>query len=304
MYKLFSFVYDYLKEQDRTILILVALFTALLVFLNYRFGLEKKLCYNDLPYANFWGHYLIYTIAFTFPYLLYWLIGGRNHFTSRPTLVLIFGAPAIFAFIVSVSTNLSFFSDPLWNDYLNRILFFPIRVAILLPMLFIIWKMFYQGETFFGINVASIEWAPYLIMLLLMVPLIGLAATQSDFLDMYPRVERVVVLSDTVQSTFWYKMLYEFSYGFSFVSVEFFFRGFLILAFMRYVGRDAILPMACFYCTIHFGKPLGECISSFFGGIILGAFVYNTGSIYGGLMVHLGIAWLMELMPMMVRKYL
>ena len=65
--------------------------------------------------------------------------------------------------------------------------------------------------------------------------------------------------------------------------------------FIKWAGKDAILPMACFYCTIHFGKPLGECISSYFGGIILGVVVYHTRSIYGGLLVHLGIAWLMEL---------
>ena len=50
-----------------------------------------------------------------------------------------------------------------------------------------------------------------------------------------------------------------------------------------------------FYCTIHFGKPLGECISSFFGGLLLGIITFHTSAIWGGLIVHLGIAWLMEL---------
>jgi hypothetical protein len=67
-----------------------------------------------------------------------------------------------------------------------------------------------------------------------------------------------------------------------------------VLAFVRFAGQDAILPMAVFYCSIHFGKPLAECISSFFGGMLLGIVVYHTKSIWGGLMVHLGIAWLME----------
>ena len=53
--------------------------------------------------------------------------------------------------------------------------------------------------------------------------------------------------------------------------------------------------MAAFYCTIHFGKPLGECISSFFGGLVLGVLAARTRTIYGGLIVHLGLAWLMEL---------
>jgi hypothetical protein len=53
--------------------------------------------------------------------------------------------------------------------------------------------------------------------------------------------------------------------------------------------------MAAFYCTIHFGKPLGECISSYFGGMVLGVLAYRTRSILGGLIVHLGLAWMMEL---------
>ncbi len=76
-----------------------------------------------------------------------------------------------------------------------------------------------------------------------------------------------------------------------FFTIELFFRGFIILAFIKYGGKNVILPMAVFYCTIHFGKPVAECISSYFGGLILGAIVYNTKSIWGGLIIHLGIAW-------------
>jgi membrane protease YdiL (CAAX protease family) len=132
-------------------------------------------------------------------------------------------------------------------------------------------------------------------MLLIMVPLIAAASTQRDFLNMYPRLRDVDPVLYNVKNQWFYHVLHELSYGIDFVSVELFFRGFLILAFIKIVGIDAILPMACFYCTIHFGKPLGECISSYFGGMILGIVVYNTRSIIGGLMVHLGIAWLMEL---------
>jgi hypothetical protein len=39
---------------------------------------------------------------------------------------------------------------------------------------------------------------------------------------------------------------------------------------------------------------MGEAISSFWGGILLGILSYHTGSIRGGLTVHLGIAWMME----------
>ena len=40
---------------------------------------------------------------------------------------------------------------------------------------------------------------------------------------------------------------------------------------------------------------MAEAISSFFGGTLLGIVAYNTGSIWGGLIVHLGIAWMMEI---------
>ena len=130
-------------------------------------------------------------------------------------------------------------------------------------------------------------------MLLIMLPLIAAASTQPDFLSMYPKL-KTIIENGEVENTWWQKTLFELSYGTDFISIELFFRGFLILAFIKWAGKDAILPMACFYCTIHFGKPLAECISSYFGGIILGIVVYHTRSILGGLIVHLGIAWMME----------
>jgi len=111
---------------------------------------------------------------------------------------------------------------------------------------------------------------------------------------MYPKMKQVAFVNGLTNHAWWYKLIYEISYGIDFFSIELFFRGFLVFAFVRYVGADAVLPMAVFYCSIHFGKPLFECISSFFGGMLLGIIAYRTQSILGGIMVHLGIAWMME----------
>lgn len=108
-------------------------------------------------------------------------------------------------------------------------------------------------------------------------------------------MKQVAFIDAHTKHSWLYNLLFEISYGIDFITIELFFRGFLVLAFIRYVGQDAILPMAVFYCSIHFGKPLAECISSFMGGLILGIIVYHTQSITGGLVVHLGIAWLMEI---------
>ena len=140
-------------------------------------------------------------------------------------------------------------------------------------------------------------------MLLMMLPLIAVASTQGDFLHTYPKLKNISFLNDSSNSGL-YKLLYELSYGSDFFTIELFFRGFLVLAFRKWFGKDAILPMAMFYCTIHFGKPLGECISSFFGGIILGVVTYQTRTIFGGLLVHLGIAWLMEAGGYLGNKFL
>ena len=92
-----------------------------------------------------------------------------------------------------------------------------------------------------------------------------------------------------------YAGIYEIAYGLNFISVELFFRGFLVVGLMSLLGRKAVLAMVAAYCFLHFGKPAGEAISSIFGGFILGVVAYETKSIWGGVIIHVGIAWSMEI---------
>ena len=69
------------------------------------------------------------------------------------------------------------------------------------------------------------------------------------------------------------------------------------------LGKDIILPASALYCVYHFGKPMGEAISSFFGGTVVGIFAYRTKSIYGGILIHMGIAFLMELAAFIHKMY-
>ena len=186
-----------------------------------------------------------------------------------------------------------FTQDSAENVYWNQVLYWPAKLLIMLVVLFLIWKKCNPEQPFYGTSGKGFDVKPYLGMLAFMLPLLLWAATQRDFLAIYPKLKNSTFLMNNGR---WYHtLLYELSYGTDFLSIELFFRGFLVLAFAKWVGKEAVLPMALFYCTIHFGKPLGECICSYFGGIILGAVTLHTRSIWGGLMVHLGIAWLMEL---------
>jgi hypothetical protein len=151
-----------------------------------------------------------------------------------------------------------------------------------------------KHEPIYGFHAKGVVLWPYLVLILLMLPLLFAAGHQKDFQDVYPRAAH---LNIPRENKHWLSgtLLYEAFYSLDYIVTEFFFRGFLILPFARIVGPRAILPMCAFYVAIHFDKPLGECISSFFGGLILGILAYRTRSIYGGVIVHLGIALGMEL---------
>lgn len=292
MNKILGYLKDYFFRTDKRIILLSTLFIAIAIFVNYYFKLEKAVI--RLPFLQkFASWFLIFLISFSLPYFLSALF-KKKIITSLKFLILLFLAPVLFAWKLSANIQFNFSSMEENNKFWNHIAYWPFKLLVVAGCLWVIWKLFEKDQPFYGFNTKNLEVKPYLIMLLIMVPLVALASTQKDFLSMYPKLNNVQFFLDQKNGGL-YKLLYELSYGSDFFSIELFFRGFLILAFAKWAGKETILPMALFYCTIHFGKPLGECISSYFGGIILGVITYYTQSIFGGLMVHLGIAWLMEL---------
>lgn len=293
MKKILGYVRGYFVEVDKRILALSSAFIAIFIFINYYYGLNKFI--NALPnWQQYISWYCVFLAAFAFPYILYTLTSRQSFFSNKNFLLLFFIAPAIFSWKMVFDVDLHFSNDKIQNMFWNQVIYWPFKLLVVTTVLFIVWKLTKEKQSFYGTGIKDFSFKPYLLMLLIMVPLIAAASTQQDFLAMYPKLKSISFLENQHNSG-WYKLLYELSYGSDFVSIELFFRGFLILAFTKWFGKDAILPMACFYCTIHFGKPLGECISSFFGGLILGVVIYHTRTIFGGLMVHLGIAWMMEL---------
>lgn len=293
MKDIIKYITAYIRNINIGVFIACTALTTLMIYANFHFNIDPWVDAHSTT-ITFLLRYLTFLIAFALPYFFYFL-QGKNYFKPPLILLLIFLSPAIFSWKMVMPTQLFLSHDASWNYYWNQVVYWPIRLIVMSIILFIIWKIFYSNESFFGLTVQKLNWKPYLLMLLIMVPLITAASTQHDFLNMYPRLRDVDPVLNSVKERWVYHLLHELSYGSDFISVELFFRGFLVLAFIKVAGKDAILPMACFYCTIHFGKPLGECISSYFGGMILGVVVYHTKSIIGGLIVHLGIAWLMEL---------
>ena len=166
-------------------------------------------------------------------------------------------------------------------------------VTLFLPCA-LYWAIADREHQLYGFRAKGVALWPYFILIAMMLPLLFAAGAQPDFQKMYPRAAHLWIPPadpNLVAGT----LIYETVYSIDYVVTEFFFRGFLIIPFARIIGPKAILPMCAFYVAIHFDKPLGECISSFFGGLLLGVLSYRTQSIYGGVIVHLGIALGMEL---------
>jgi hypothetical protein len=270
-------------------------FCALSVYANYGLGLQEgidKLSGVE-EYAAFFSLYAAHSL---FAFALYSLVSRSFGFWKKPGfyLILILGF-SIFAFR-AVTWQQSKFIDLFSTEghyHINHLVFNDIfRFLSLCVPVSIIWFFRDRKEMpLYGFSSIGHQQKVYWFLLLCMVPLIFGASMLSDFLDYYPRLRKINNANGTVLDM----LMYELFYGMDFVSIEFFFRGFMVMAFIRYLGPHAILPMAVFYMSIHYGKPMGEAISSFFGGTILGVLAFHSRSIYGGIMVHMGIAWLMEL---------
>ncbi len=293
MKKILTDLKAYVFFLDRGVFLTTSLLTTAGILVNY--GLNMNAGISKLPsQLQLISWYGIFLAAFSLPYLCCFIFQKKNYFSHRNFLWILFLGPILFAWKMYYNPHFHFSPYFAENVFWNRVVYFPFKLFVIAAGLFLFWFAFDRNQPFYGCSAKDFNPKPYFIMLVIMLPLIAAASTQPDFLAMYPKLKSIRIFTSQHPEA-WYKLLYELSYGIDFVSIELYFRGFLVLAFVKYAGKDAILPMASFYCTIHYGKPVGECISSFFGGLLLGVVTYHSRTIYGGLMVHLGIAWLMEL---------
>lgn len=136
----------------------------------------------------------------------------------------------------------------------------------------------------------------YLMLFLMLSPFLIAMSFTSDFMQAYPQF-RPWLYEGIFGLPVWLNtFIFETTYSIDFVMTELIFRGALVIGMVSLLDRKAVLPMVAMYAAIHFGKPLGETISSVFGGYILGALAYQTRHIWGGVIVHICVALTMEIM--------
>jgi hypothetical protein len=197
---------------------------------------------------------------------------------------------------------LNYLSNPRIQNWLYKVVINGISfVTVFIPILIFYYRYDRLEGHRYGLNSHKFDARPYFAMLLLMLPLIILASYNPAFIRQYPMYKSSSAHLYLEVPEWVTVATYEIAYGLDFVTVEYLFRGFMVLAMAQFLGRGAVITMAVVYCVLHFGKPAGEAMSSIFGGFILGVVAYETKSVWGGIIVHMGIAWMMEVVAF-VRK--
>ena len=186
-----------------------------------------------------------------------------------------------------------------WNlhemVFVSKCHFFVHQMVVSLAGLGIVWFIFRKWvDIEYGFRANWTALKPYFLILALVVPLIIAASFFPDFQKAYPQY-KAWNYHDIFELTLPQRVvIFELSYSTGFVAVEAIFRGALAMTMVKIMGPRAVLAMASFYCVFHFGKPAGEAFGAFFGGYALGVLAIHSRSVLGGLIVHLGVAMLME----------
>lgn len=242
-------------------------------------------------WQNFLYHFLVYLVLFATPFLLqHGFYGSHNIRYPAFFYAILLAAPLAFACRVAFTTEAI-------TDAFN-----PFNRLVISRAVKTIFLLFCTAALWYGIgswkNMQNVFCRPpgswrYLLWLLPMMPFVVFAAAQPSFKATYPMVLKAGGNGATGMPA---AILYELLYITDIAGVEFFFRGLLVVALAKICGPRAIISAACLYCAIHFGKPMAEAISSFFGGLFLGWLSYKTRSIWVCIALHAGLAIMMEVL--------
>jgi membrane protease YdiL (CAAX protease family) len=150
-----------------------------------------------------------------------------------------------------------------------------------------------EGLQSFGLSVSGLSGhaRTYLLLFLAVLPLVLFASTRPSFQETYPFYR----LAGRSAADF---LAWEALYALQFVSLEFFFRGFLLHALKRDLGPHAIFVSVVPYCMIHFQKPLPEALGAIVAGVVLGTLSLRTGSVLGGAALHVAVAVTMDVLAL------
>lgn len=280
-----------------------AIFIAITLVVNYEFGLNAKVLSKAYYTGNsWWSSPLFYLIIYFLTAIPTLYLRGEKATLRNPKFYL---KSAFFTILYGFSVGFYKYSELSFTELLTSTeswyikgIISQLKCAVFFSIPIMIMKLTIDRQVngIYGIARKPKHLDAYLTLFLIMIPFLILTSFTSDFLQAYPQFRPWYYEDIFGMKTWEYTILYEIAYAFDFIMTELIFRGTLVIGMMAIMGRSAVLPMVAFYCSIHFGKPIVEAISSIFGGYILGALAYQTRHIWGGIIVHICIALTMEIM--------
>lgn len=303
MKNLFLYLKKFVKEDfNFWHYLFILVFLSVALFTNYYLGFNKFLIKKDFGAIS---RIVFLFIFFAIPYffsLLSFSFFNRDFsiFKSKRNLIVFFSILLVISFNASslllfkLSTLISMPSE-------LKILFYKCMINISYSLIFGISLVIFRYTidlnlpNFFGLTFKSVYWRMYFSLLDLSVLIVLLISLHPDFLNFYPTYRAGLANKYLGIHPAFTISIYELSYGIQFFFVELFFRGFLVIGMVKLLGRSAVISMVCLYVFWHFGKPPLEAISSIFGGYILGVLAYYTKNIWGGILLHVGLAWTMDI---------
>ncbi len=307
-----GYLQNYFRQNARPGLhALVALLLAAAFYYNYTYH------FKQLVLDHCWGTKLevpVYFLFYAVPYLGTLLLSVRGTKDAKCLRNKEFWL-VTFAMLMALTLNRSGLHLPRLilgaldltyaeTEYWRRCLVNGVRIIGMAGSTVVFRRLWHQDQSnLYGIQFRRFAWRPYLVLLAMMVPPIIWASYQPSFLQAYPLYRPGLLESQNGWPAVATYGFHEFCYALRFIGVELFFRGFLVLGMVRYLGRSVILPMVVLYALWHFGKPFPEALGSIFGSYILGIIALRSGSINGGIVIHMGIALLMNLAAFLQLQY-
>ena len=152
----------------------------------------------------------------------------------------------------------------------------------------------------FGLRVrgSGAYWRIYLLLLVIIGPLVVMASYSAEFQSSYPFYP--IAAGEALWPSFW---AWEILYALQFVSLEFFFRGFLLHGLVRRFGYMSIFVMMAPYMMLHFQKPALEATGSIIAGFVLGTLALESRSIWWGAFAHVSVAVSMDMLALWHRGF-
>lgn len=144
-------------------------------------------------------------------------------------------------------------------------------------------------------NQVSQHWRGYLLLLSPILVFVVLVSFGEDFVNHYPFYRNA--------GRSWLDfLLWELLYMSQFIFLEFFFRGFMLNALRPAIGVNAIWVMCVPYMMIHLPKLALEATGAILFGLFLGILALQSRSIWGGVLVHAGVALSMDIAALLRKQ--